>query len=192
MFGRKIIAASIGRIKYETAVARARGLFMINVASKIFVEEPKSAPRIKGIVFFRLINLEVARGTKSPIVIEDEKTIPVKITPKKYALYFEEKYFPIFSFVFSSPPKMLIIDLLKYRNEKIKIANARSRTKKILFFERRRFIIGEVRKPTMSGKGREEVVSVNSDAINNEEREMKWKKYSNKKAIKTMIALKIE
>ena len=83
MFGRKRIAAMIGRMKYEIAVARASGLFMIRAARRMSVEVPRSAPRRNGIVFFRLMRREVASGTRRPMVIEDENTIPVMMTPSK-------------------------------------------------------------------------------------------------------------
>ena len=191
MFGRNIIAAIIGRMKYEIEVARARGLFIMSAASKMSVEVPKSAPRIKGIVFFKLIRRELARGTKSPIVIDDENTIPVKTTPRRYVFHFDLKYLLTLFFVFSSPPKILIIDLLKYLKEKAKTINAINRTIKTLFFARRKFVNGDVTKPTTSGKGSEEVFPPNKDTINNEERETNWKKYSRRNARKTTIALKI-
>ena len=42
---------------------------------------PKSAPRIKGIAFLRLMRRATARGTSKLIVMLDEKTIAVSIAP---------------------------------------------------------------------------------------------------------------
>ena len=113
---------------------------------------PKSAPMIKGMAFFRFINLETAKGTSSPIVIEEEKTTAVRTTPKRYALYFLSKNLFTIFLVLSSPPKTLIIDLLIDFREKMSKTKESKNITKMLLFENKKFVIGDVKEPTMSGK----------------------------------------
>lgn len=107
---------------------------------------------INGIAFFKVINLETANGTSNPIVIDEEKTTAVRMTPKKYALYFLSKKLFIFFLVFSSPPKTLIIDLLMNLMEKISITKEKNKITKRLLYETKKFVIGDVKNPTMFGK----------------------------------------
>jgi len=130
----------------------ARGLFIIREARITYVEVPKSAPIINGIAFFKVINLETANGTSNPIVIDEEKTTAVRMTPKRYALYFLSKKLFIFFLVFSSPPKTLMIDLLMNLMEKISITKEKNKITKRLLCEIKKFVIGDVKNPTMFGK----------------------------------------
>ena len=63
----------------------------IKEAIKRLLAVPRSAPRINGIAFFKLINRIAAKGTNRPIVMLEENKIAVNITPRKYDLYFELK-----------------------------------------------------------------------------------------------------
>ena len=83
LFGRKIIAPKRAIIIETIAMARAGILFIIREARKMFVNDPKSAPTIKGMAFFRLIIRETANGTNKPIVTLEENTIAVRIAPIK-------------------------------------------------------------------------------------------------------------
>ena len=127
-------------------------MFIINEARITSVEVPKSAPIINGMAFFRFINLETANGTSNPIVIDEEKTTAVRMTPKRYALYFLSKKLFIFFLVFSSPPKTLIIDLLMNLMEKISMTKENNKITKRLLLEVKKFVIGDVKNPTRSGK----------------------------------------
>lgn len=97
---------------------------------------PNLAPRINGIAFFRLINLDTVRGTSKPIVMFEEKTAPVKIAPIKYVLYFDLKCLFTNFLAFLSPPRTSIIDFPKYFKEKIKIAKAIISIKKLFSFNK--------------------------------------------------------
>lgn len=142
VFGRKIIAPRTANNAYAIAVASASGLLMIIEARKTSVNVPRSAPRINGIAFFRLINLATASGTNSPIVMLDEKTSPVITAPMRYALYFDSKYLFMNLLAFLSPPKTSIIDFPRYFNVIINIVKARTNIMKLLIFKI--FTIGEV------------------------------------------------
>jgi len=91
---------------------------------------------INGIAFFKVINLETANGTSNPIVIDEEKTTAVRMTPKKICFVFFVKKVIYFFLVFSSPPKTLIIDLLMNLMEKISITKEKNKNnKKELLYE---------------------------------------------------------
>ena len=81
IFGKKTIAPITPNNPYAIAVASARGSPIMIAAKKVSENVPKSAPRMNGIAFLRLISLATANGTKSEIVILDEKTIAVRIAP---------------------------------------------------------------------------------------------------------------
>lgn len=81
MCGRKIIPPIIPKSMTVSATANDDVLPIINETRIRSVNVPRSAPRMNGIAFFRLIRRETANGTRSPIVMLDEKTIAVKIIP---------------------------------------------------------------------------------------------------------------
>ena len=69
--------------KLIIATASALVLPIIREARKRSVNVPKSAPKIKGIAFLRLIKRATAKGTNKLIVMLEENTIAVKPTPIK-------------------------------------------------------------------------------------------------------------
>jgi len=189
MFGKKISAPIIPKNMYANAVARERVWLKIIAARKTSVKVPSSAPMINGRAFFKLINLETARGTKRPIVMLDEKTIPVNTTPIKYALYFESKCLFMNFFAFFSPPKTSIIDFPIYFNVKIKITNPISNKINLLLCPNKKFTIGEVRDSTKLGIFNEDIFGPIIFAQKKEILEIALKEYSNMKITVTSNAL---
>ena len=91
MFGKKITAPRIANNANAKKQAIAVTFPRIKEAIKRLLAVPRSAPRINGIAFFKLINRIAAKGTNRPIVMLEENKIAVNITPRKYDLYFELK-----------------------------------------------------------------------------------------------------
>ena len=81
IFGKNMIPPRTLNNKEVIAVANANVFPIIIEAKNTSVNVPKFAPRIKGIAFFKLIKRATAKGTNKPIVMLEEKTIAVNITP---------------------------------------------------------------------------------------------------------------
>ena len=189
MFGRKIIPPINPKSITVSATASEEVFPIISETKMRSVNVPRSAPKMNGIAFFRLIKRDTANGTKSPIVILDEKTIAVNVNPIKYALYFESKYLFMNFLAFSSPPKTSIIDLLKYLNAIRRVMNANSRINALLFLLNIGFIIGDVIISIMFGTFMKDIFSPNCVARKKDVFENSWKKNSRGKTIATRSAL---
>jgi len=150
-FGKKIIAPTESIIKYVRTIAIATGFPITRDARIKSVIVPISAPIMKGIAFLRVKSLEIAKGTRSPIVMLELKKRAVIPNPTKKAFFGLEKYFFKKFLVCSLPPKADIIDLEK--NLKL-IRRKTSAIKKDIIAEEKREEIqvnGDVISPVNSG-----------------------------------------
>ena len=128
-FGKKIIAPTESIIKYVRTIAIATGFPITRDARIKSVIVPISAPIMKGIAFLRVKSLEIAKGTRSPIVMLELKKRAVIPNPTKKAFFGLEKYFFKKFLVCSLPPKADIIDLEK---TEIKLQEAQDFVKEIV------------------------------------------------------------